>query len=911
MLVGRDAERQAIDDLLRAAQAQMSSALVVVGEPGIGKTALLGYASSQRGALGLLHASGVEVESHLPYAGLLDVLGPSLDLLPEISESGRHALESALGLSVGSSPTPFAVAAATLQLLSAATDRRGQLLLLDDLQWLDQASVAALLFAVRRLRESNLGTVIAVRTGSAVEQNLRDFNRISLTGLGEHDADRLLGTVGGGFAPSAVRRLTDLTGGNPLAIIEIGGQLDLRQRAGTRPIGLSLEPAPLVQQGFRSLVGSLPPETQFLMTVMLVDPVADEATLARVSRHLGLAEDALAPAIACGLVARGDGQLRFRHPLIRVAVSASATTSDRRRAHAALGEVLDPVSQGHRRAWHLAEAAEEPDELIASLLEVAADDAREKGDLSTAARLYARAAHLSTELEGRQNLRIAAGTAATLAGLPGGPASLEEARSTAIDEEQRMQIDSVLSRYAAWAGDRDGVERIAARASPSTPPLHRAHLHANALTTAWHPWDRGAVRRHADEVTKLVDGRTGSGVTFPAIAILAAELLTSDRPVASSERLVDDFLASPDADLACPLTFTLIGLGRLEEADRVLDPALEIARATAAIPVLAWLRSVQSGLLLLRGNVPGAIAAAEEGIDLGAALANDLLQAQGYGWLSMAESAAGDEVRCRAHGELAIAGGAATQTRTTIATAELALVRLDLSRGDAGGAVHRSLILLDEMRAHGLSTSTWLPILPEAIEALVRDGRTAEAEVLIDDLATQSDLCGLPSQRAALKHCRVLVAPRGELDTVITEAMAARDAAPDPIARARTLLCHGERLRRLQRRSDAREPLNRALSEFRRMGLRLWAGTAERELAAAGAQPGRRPKSDDNALTPQEQRVAELAATGASTRDIAAAFFVSHKTVEAQLTQVYRKLGIRGRAQLAHLASSRPAGDPD
>ncbi|MEO5834172.1 MAG: LuxR family transcriptional regulator [Nakamurella sp.] len=500
------------------------------------------------------------------------------------------------------------------------------------------------------------------------------------------------------------------------------------------------------------------------------------------------------------------------------------------------------------------------------------------------------AALVSTDPETVARLQLAAGQAALGAGKDGSEL-LEWASVGTTDHALRREIDLVLMRFACWIGDTASVYRIADRSDA-------AELHALAATAAWTTWNRDRTVRHSN---RAVDLATGVDLVMPALAAANARMIVG-AAAPDLELDVAEFTADPDIDVACPFAITLAGLSRFADAAALVAAALPPARRCASLPAIAWLLVADGMLLLKRGNLIGSLAALEEAVRLGSTMVGVLLPAQAHALLATVNSLLGRYGACRHHASEAHRLARPLESRMTEAVADLALARLDVAAGDTDQSVRRYRDLVGSMDRHQIPTLLWVPALPELIETLALAGQRQRARRYLAELADQAAEVGLPHLIAGLAESTAVLADDDELTPAFTAAAVIRESSPDPVASARAKLAHGRRLRRARRQRDAREPLAGALVQFEQMGMTTWAANTRRELAASGGTaPSRsRPEPIMLGLTPQEHMAAELAATGTGTRQIAATMFVSEKTVEAHLTRVYRKLGVRGRTELAH-----------
>jgi len=897
VMLGRSGELAAIEQLIASAVLGQGQVLVVRGEPGIGKTTLLQTAQGTTADVRVLSISGVQSESDVPNAGLLSLLRPVLFLLPRLTTVGAATLRQALGLEDDAPPSQFGVAGATLELLAAASAEQPTIITIDDAQWIDAQSMFCLMFALRRLHGDSIGALLTFLAGHAVPAALHDLPHLELTGLGLEDTNALVQSYGH-TTPPVVAELHNYTGGNPLALHEISRTLTARQRAGLRPVGTTDDVLSDVRRRFDRTLASLDVDSRLALKIAALDSTGDPEVLRSALSHVNCPAGSLDSDRLSQFLLRTPESVAFRHPLIRAAAQGERT--QRRTAHLALAHGLALHGPRYLRAWHLSEASPEKDAAIALALCEAATEASQQGDLPASARLYELAARHSPEGVRAAEWLHLAGACATVSGDPRGPSLLEAARAGSTDTEVHGQVDVLLARHATWNGDQEGIDRVAGR-SDAVPPAAAAQIHAMAATSAFTHMRRDAFITNARLSFELSRDLPGEQRIHPDLALAYCRAAV-DEDLPEVRPPTSIFLSRPDPDLGCPLALTLIVHGLSDEAAQVIEVSLALARHRRSIPAIAWLRATQACLSPLRGDLQAGRAAAVEAIELGETIGGTLVQAAAHVWGAMSAQLIGDEDQCLAH--LDAAQAMASERRPALTEMIAVLVRARLNR--AGGytelAIRQYQSLSDELQRRGLYGTALLPALPELIDILARTGHLTEARTLLPRLRAEGGRFSFPQQRAALEHCEAVTVEADRLDSAFGRALEARDASPNPLARSHTLLAWGERLRRARRPRDARAPLLEALDGFEQMGSAPWARAARRELSASGGSMPP-PRGSRETLTPQEQEVARFAASGASTNEIAAALFVSPKTVEAHLTRVYRKLNVRGRAGLTERLS--------
>jgi DNA-binding CsgD family transcriptional regulator len=913
VLVGRWAERAAIEALLAGARVGASGALVLTGEAGVGKSVLLEEAARLAAGMRLLRATGSEVERELPFGGLLQLLRPALPALPALPPPQVDALRAALAL--GPAPGPgaavdrFTVGAATLGLIGRLAEDRPLAVLVDDAHLLDSPSAQALLFAARRLLADPVAVVVTSRSGEPSVLADADLPVRHVGGLGVEDAAALLAARTGSPVPQdLVRRAHAAAGGNPLALLELPTDLDPLAFASPEvppPVGGSLVEA------FGRRARTLAPAARTALLVAAVVGGDLPLTAAACSR-LGVGVEALTEAEAAGLVTLGAGRVGFRHPLVRSAVHEDADPAARRAAHAAAAAVL-PAADVERRAWHLAEAAVGPDDDAADLLTLAAGRARRRGADAVAASALHRAAGLTADPGSRALRLLGAGEAAHLAGLPDRAEALLLASSgIAPDAVTAARAAGLRGSVAARAGSLETARSLLLEAATTLEPVDpdaAARLLAETVDACFWLGDAGTAAVAADRAADLL-GR----VRDPVAAALGRMAAGMGRVLAGASGS-DDIGAAvealtlrggPPADPG-QTVWWLVGVLWLRGSGPhrgLVDRAVDQLRQTAAVGVLP-----HALVLVARDDATGerwvraragyleAVRLAREtaqSTDLAAALA-------GLAWL---EARLGDEAACRRHADEALTLARRHQVHVMAAWASTALGELELGLGRPRAAV----VYLREVEALlerlGVSDPDLWPS-PELAEVLVRMGDARGGSDVARRYGERAAAKGGPWAMARAARAAGLAAADEDVDRHFAAALALHARTPDVFERARTELGYGSRLRRARRRVAAREHLRAALDTFERLGARPWADQAAAELAATGEHVHRRGTGDLEELTPQEVQVALALADGRTTRQAAAALFLSPKTVEYHLRHVYLKLGIRSRAELADAVRAR------
>jgi DNA-binding CsgD family transcriptional regulator len=901
MLLGREAERGALDDALASARAGRSAVLALVGEAGIGKTALLDYAARHAGGMRILRAQGVESEMHLPFSGLFELLQPTLHLLTRIPKPRAAALESALALRPGTSGERFAVGAATLSLLAVFAEEAPALLLVDDAHLLDGSTAEALRFALRRLLGEPIGAVLAVREGEASLLDDAALPTLHIGGLDHKAAAQLLG----GAAPETAARLFRATAGNPLALTELA-------RDSSR-LGLSAIDAPIpvptkVSDAFARRAEALDPSTRRLLVLVAADDAGHVPTLERAALSLNLDLGGLGAAEEAGLVRLGAGVVEFRHPLARAAIYSTSLPEHRRDAHRALAGAL-PDRDADRRAWHLAAAAIGTDETASSALEQAGTRARQRSAYAVSSAAFERSARLAVDDERRGRLLATAAEAAWLAGFAEGAVELlEEARALVTDDERIVQIDSLRGHIATRRGpvmEGHAILVAAADRISATAPDLAISLLADAIDACFFAGNVAEITRTARKLADLVTPTASTRARFLAsMATGIALVFTVDSRAGISSIREAMALVEGDVGLRSEiglLPWLVVGPLWLRESGPIralVGEAIDTARARAALGILPWLLNRVG-----RDHAASdewSIAAVE--YDEAARLARETGQrtelAAALAGLAWLEARQGRETACRTHAAEARAICAELGIHTFEIWAIRALGELELGLGRAATAVEDLEECTRRLADLGIQDVDLSPAA-ELLDAYLRTGRRADAVRVAEQLDVDARRKGQPWPLARAARCRALLAPDGDFDELFREAVTLHAQTPDVFELGITHFSFGARLRRGRRRADARDELRAAFEIFDRIGAAPWAEMARVELLATGETARRRDRSALDTLTPQELHIAQVLAAGKTTREAAAALFLSPKTIEYHLRSVYGKLGINSRMDLA------------
>ena len=898
MLVGREPERGDVERVLERARSGESATLALVGEPGIGKTALLDHAAERAGGMRLLRARGVESEAQIPFASLLELLRPALGVIDRIPEPQALALEGALALRPARAQERFAVDAATLSLLAAYAEQGAVAVLVDDAHWLDGPSAEALLFAVRRLVADPIAVLVAVREGEPSLLDGADLPTLRIRGLSREEAASLLD----GLSPDAAARLHDATAGNPLGLLELAHDADELALA---PEGAPVLVSARISREFLRRMGELDEAERRALLLLATSDSGDLALLERASRRLGVELSALSAAERTGLVSIRAGSVEFRHPLARSAIYAGARPEERRAMHRALASAL-PDRDIDRRAWHLASAAAGVDEQASAALEQAGVRARDRSAYATAALAFERAGRLASDGERRARMVFAAAQESWHAGsVPRAVALLDEARASTGERSTVLEIDELAGHIATRQGPVMRGHAILTAAAEHADPERAIAMLAEATAACFYAGNPAEMLVVAERASSLVPKGASVRTRFLAsIAIGVARVAGGDAAAGSeaiqeavalagaSRELRDDLQLVPWLAIA-PIFLREASTGRV-----LLDRALEVARERSAIGALPLVLD----LVALDHATTDRWAVAEatylEAIGLARETGQQTDLVFGLSGLARLQARRGRERECQANVAEALQLCDRLGTRLHEVWVVEALGMLELGLGEAERAVEHLKRQQRLVAALGITDPDLSPA-PELIDACCRLGRVQEAQALAEDFVAAAQAKGQPWSIARALRGQGLVASDNRFASTFEQALEQHANTPDAFEEARTQLAYGERLRRARNRRLAREQLRAALETFELLDARPWIDRARAELAASGETLRRRDTSTIDELTPQELQIAVLLAGGKTTREAAAALFLSPKTIEYHLRHVYLKLDIHSRDELA------------
>jgi DNA-binding CsgD family transcriptional regulator len=913
-LVGRALETAVVDRLLSSARDGRGSALVVRGEAGVGKSALLAYARGVAADFLVLHAVGIESEAELAFAGLHQLLHPLLDRIAALPPPQSAALRAAFALSDETVAERFRISLGVLSLLAAAAEERPVLCVVDDAQWLDQPSAVALLFAARRLEAERVAILFGARTDPAHEFVATAVNDIRLATLPDAEARTLAGReLGESAAGEAVDWVVANAKGNPLALVELPQALTPAQARGAEPLAGLAAPATSVERTYLDRVARLPAPVRSLLLVVAAEDTGDRTTISHAADRLGLEGAGFAAADAQGLVDVEFDRITFRHPLIRSAVYRSADVHDRERAHRALADVLDGPAYADRRAWHRAAATAGTDDDVADELESTADRAHSRAGYSGAATALERAAALSTDVAERERRLVRAARSAWQAGEPERALALVDAIPPTVRDPdlcaEREHIRGLVEMGCGALLTAGTILLTGADGVAAHDPRKALEMLLDAGSTA---------------------GRSGNFVQMAEVGRRAAQLPATDdakddvlrnlligvggviegRTTDEAPRIRAAISRAEVFDDPRVLSWAAVGAATIGEPGveaTILSRALAAARASGSVDALVLMLEASVASAHVSGRYALA-AEAEEGLRLAREVGLSNAGTAFVASLCWVAGLEGREAACHAGAAEVAAAARAGGMANSHSIAQWAVALLDLAHGAADRTAARlaALHAAPPGEAHPFYLVMSTPDLVEAYLLTGQRGRAREAFGRLEAFARP----GAPAWALALAaRCRALLSDGDRAEADFQVALRHVSAVGRPFDRARTQLTCGQFLRRQRRRSDAREHLRAALGGFERLGAEPWAERARIELRATGETARKRDPSTLTQLTPQEMQIARLVGEGSSNKDVATQLFLSPRTVEYHLAKVFAKLGISSRADLIRQAAIlEPAG---
>jgi DNA-binding CsgD family transcriptional regulator len=895
-LHGRGRECALLDGVVAAIRGGESRCLMLRGEAGIGKTALLDYLVGSASAVTVARAGGVESEMELPFAGLHQLCAPMLDRRSRLPDPQRQALEVVFGLSEGTPPDRFVIGLAVLSLFSEVADERPLLCAVDDAQWLDQESALTLTFVARRLLAEPIAIVFAAREPS---EALRNMPELEVRGLRDDDARVLLGSEVRLRLDDQVRdRVIAETGGNPLALLELPRGLTAAELAGGFGLLDAKALSGRIEESFVRRLEALNGDAQRLLLLAAAEPTGDPLLLWRAAEHFRLTPAATDRAGSDGLLAIGE-RVTFRHPLVRSAVYRSAPVEERRAAHLALAEATDRELDPDRRAWHLAAAAPGPDEAVASELERSAGRAQARGGVAAAAAFLQRAVALTRDPERRTERALAAADLGLRAGMfDAARGMIAAAAAGPLDELGRARLD-LLRAEAAYAESRgSAAPALLLRAAKTLEPLD-SQLARETYLDAW------SSALFAGELAEPVSMHEVSREAPPADHALPSELLLEGFSLAFREgrsaavpvlaRAASAFAgegASAEEVLRWGwlATAAAVMVWDYDTCAEVATRGVDLARESGAFALLTVSANVMAQAMALGGEFERAAALVAEADGVTDAIGARVAP---YGALVLA-GLQGHESRAARLIDGTIdeytAGGQGTAVQYARWARAVLLNGLGRYREAMAAAEEAS----DDTPE--LFVSVWATV--ELLEAATRCGDGERAHAALERILAATEVTGSDWAQGVAARSRALVGDGDASDALYAEAVErlGRTRLRPDLARAHLL--YGEWLRRENRRVEARTQLRAAQDLFGAIGMEAFAERAERELLATGETARKRRASTRDELTAQERQIAQLAREGLSNPEIGARLFLSPRTVEWHLRKVFSKLGIHSRREL-------------
>ncbi len=906
--MGRRVECATLDRLLDAVRAGESRALVVHGEPGAGKTALLGYLAGRASDCWVASAAGVQSEMELAFSGLHQLCAPMLDHLKLLPVPQADALRTTFGLSLGPAPDRLLVGLAVLSLLSEAAGKRPLICLVDDAQWLDRASEQVLAFVARRLAAESVGLVFGARVPGT---DLAELPELVIGGLPEDDAHALLDSVLAGPLDGRIRdQIVAETRGNPLALLELPRRLTAAELAGGFGLPGALPLQGSIEERFRRQLDALPAETRRLLQLASAEPAGNPALVWRAAHQLGLGAEAVQPAAEAGLIEFG-ARVRFRHPLVRSAAYRSASAADRREVHNALAEATDPELDPDRRAWHRAQAAQGPDEDVAGELERSARRAQARGGQAAAAAFCERAALLTPDPADRARRALAAAQARYQAGARGAALDLLAVAEAGPQDELARARTCLLRGQMAFASGHstEGPSLLleAARRFEMLDVQLARETYLDALSAAMYAGrlagqvGMAEVANAARGAPLAPRGSRASDLLLDGLATLIADGHAAGTPIVRKGlKAFRDGDLSGDEELRW-LFVAIRGAHEVWEDESWQDLAarqVQLARDVGALSVLPLALIQRIFVYSHTGELSAAAALVEEQETIKEATGTSL---PAYGAMTVA----------------------AWQGRGLEASQLIeATVNEATSRGEgiglgmayyAGSVLNNGLGRYEDAMASAqlasrypeeLGASNW--VLVELIEAAVRSGRPARAAAALKRLASTTAPSGTQWGLGIEARSRALLSEGEVAERLYRESIERLSAAPAYAELARAHLLYGEWLRRQRRRADARAQLRTAHGMLEAMGMEGFAARARRELGATGETARKRTVASVHELTVQEAQIARLAREGLSNPEIGTRLFLSPRTVQYHLGKVFTKLDITSRSQLRRILPANP-----
>jgi DNA-binding CsgD family transcriptional regulator len=906
VLFGRDSETQVLESVLAATRNGEGGAIVVQGEPGMGKTALLERTVALAKDFRVLRTLGNEADMELAYASLQEFFRPEIIEVEQLPSPQRGALEIALGRRDGQAPDRLLVGLGLLNLLSLVSTSRPVLCVVDDGQWLDSASAQAIGFAARHVAQEAVAFVFGTRR---LTDEVRGLPQLTIGGLGDQDARALLATtLPDRLDNSVVDRLVAETHGNPLALLELPRSLTPSQLAGGFGLPVSVTLASQIEESYRRRLAKLSPESRRLLLIVAADPTGDSGIIWRAADNLGIAEDAAETIEDDGLVDFGE-RVIFRHPLVRSAVYNTASPKDRRDAHRALAEATDSTSDPDRRAWHRAQATVRPNEAVAAELEASAERAQSRGGFAAAGAFLERSVALTVDPARRALRALRAAQAKRLAGALDAASGLAAiAERGPLDDLHRAQLDALLGQIAF----------ARSRGSEVSPLLLKAAFRLEQV-------DLNLARdAYLDAlIAAIFSGHLAVEANLQAVAKASRAASSSVQPMRASDLLLEGLslivtdgfnsgtavlkkalsaFRGDDLNIEERLRWSWVAGGTAgfiwdHETWDVLSARQErLARDVGALSILPVTLGARVGVSLYAGDIAGARSLVDQ-----IQVVTDASDNRRFPNPALCLAVfRGDEREARQLIEMITRDSQSRGEGLALSVAQWAAAFLCNGKGryeEAFRAAKEAVRDPNDLWYWGWATV-------ELIEAASRTNRTEDAQSALERLAESTYASGTQWALAVQARSRALLSDGADAEALYKEALERLSPTRLRVDLARTFLLYGEWLRRQHRQRDARVQLHSAYELFVEFEMSAFADRAEAELLATGGRTRKRTVDTRVALTPRETQVSELAAVGETNLDIAEQLFISPATVEYHLSKVYRKLGIRSRTQLANVLRS-------
>ena len=918
--MGREHELTVMRSCLADARTGTSSVLVLNGEPGIGKSALLAGARRAADRV-VLSTVGVESESDIAYVNLADVFRHHYSYLNAIPDRQADALASVFAIGPSKPADRFTVDAATLNLMAAIAADGPVVVTVDDAQWVDRASLEALTFAGNRLEVEGIVLMFAVRSGQPAAQQLSRFQTLVLTGLDNSAARALVARAGlQAMSEASTSRLIEESGGNPLALLTLPATMKADDFA---MWALGAEPLPIssvIEDAFCDTIRVLPDQTRMALRLLAIMEAGTPEHFRSALERERLSVDDLDPAEDAGLISYQHGQPGFRHPLVRAAAYRTSSAAGRRRAHLLAAQILEQATSAtalERRAWHLVAARTAPTEALAQTFQIAADNEFAAANYTVAGRLYKRSSELTPAGNNAMRRMLQAANALRLAGaIDEARTLLRNAMTLGSDPELRAAIDYAHYRLQVYAGGmidgRDGLIKTGAAAA-KLHPAQAAQILGDAALASTVIGDLPTARATAEQAMQLAGKSDGSDPPLAVAAVNAMVKAISGDPV-GARRLLHPRAAEIDAldpmgiefVYQVPLELSIAHLAS-EEAGRartLLARAVDGARQLSAAGLLPFRCGSLGRIDFWQGRWASALALVHEALRLADDTGWATERPSNLATLARIEAMSGHPEEARRHAIEGVAASEAIGAGTYLAFAQIALGALELTAGNQAAAISH----FEEVSAFsddvGFSNSPVMWWSSDLLECYVSEGMDDAAQRELSRLEKVAANPDMPTTAAVTARSRALLEPAA-FEEHMTEALRLHSISDMPFERARTELMIGQRVRRHNQPAKARPPLTSALAIFDRLGAPDWASRARSELQATGIRIPQSEAPGLATLTPQELQVALAVARGHSNREVAGLLFLSTKTVEFHLSNVYRKLGINRRTRLVTMVTQQ------